>query len=267
MKLYGAVDRVHRDLRALGFSDESAVPVDVLARFDQLHYHGTDAVDHSIQATGISEKSCVLDIGAGYGGPARWVAHRTGARVDAVELQGDLNATAEGLTARAGLSDQVRHVQGDILKTPLESDRYDSAISFLALYHIPDRAPLFPKIQTALKPGGRIYVEDLYLLGTPSAAEQADLDGMMQANTLPDRAGYIAELERAGFKEISFEDMTGDWADFTAGRLAAFRGNRLKYQEVHGAEVFDALDHFYTVIADLLAGGNLGGVRLSARKP
>ncbi|MFK7941733.1 MAG: cyclopropane-fatty-acyl-phospholipid synthase family protein [Paracoccaceae bacterium] len=265
MKLYSSLDRVERDLAAAGHPS-GPVPVDVLARFDQLHYHGTDAVDHAIQAVEITAESRVLDIGSGYGGPARWVAHQTGARVDAIELQPDLNDFAKSLTARAGLSEKVSHIQGDILETPLMPEIYTAAISFLALYHIPARESLFPNVKNALKSGGYLYVEDLYRIGTPTQSEQDDLDGMMQANTLPTREIYIAELSTAGFSSICFKDMTENWAEFTAGRLADFRLNRPAYEQIHGSEVFDALEHFYLVISGLLAGGNLGGVRYTARK-
>lgn len=267
MKLYSSLDRVDRGLAALGYGPEASLPIDTLVKLDQLHYHGTDAVDLAIEAARINQDSRVLDIGSGYGGPARWIAHRTGACVDAVELQPDLNAFAANLTRRVGLNDHVSHVEGDILSAPLEAEHYNAAVSFLALYHIPAREPLFPRVSASLKPGGYLYVEDLYLVGEPSEVEQADLDGMMQANTLPYRDTYIQELTQAGFEDVAFHDMTEDWAAFTAERLASFRAQRGTYEDVHGVEVYEALDHFYRVIAGLLAGGNLGGVRLTARKP
>ena len=266
MKLYSSLDRVERDLTALGYGAGAPIPVKVLAKLDQLHYHGTDAVDLAIEAADINAESRVLDIGSGYGGPARWIAHQTGAHVDAVELQPDLNAFATDLTKRADLAGKVSHIEGDILSTPLSHAYYDAVVSFLALYHIPARQSLFPNLQEALIPGGRLYFEDLYLVGVPTESEQADLDGMMQANTLPTREAYIAELVQAGFEDVDFQDMTEDWAAFTADRLEAFRAKRTAYVEVHGTEVFEALDHFYRVIANLLAGGNVGGVRLSARR-
>ena len=122
MKLYSAVGRIYNDLEAEGFDRADKLDVDVLARFDQLHYHGTDAVDHAAQVIGVTKESRALDVGAGFGGPARWLAKSTGCRVSAVELQADMNATAADLTARCGLADRVDHVEGDILKTPLESE-------------------------------------------------------------------------------------------------------------------------------------------------
>ena len=267
MKLYSAVERIYNDLRSEGFGRADPLDVEVLARFDQLHYHGTDAVDLAARSLAITDTSRVLDVGAGFGGPARWLAARTGARVSAVELQADMNATAADLTARCGLSQRVEHVEGDILKVPLPDGAFDGVMSFLALYHIPDRAPLYPQLCRACRPGARLYVEDLYQRSPFDDDERPDLEHMLYANTLPDREGYVAELEQAGWRDVEFHDMTADWTEFTEGRLAAFRAAKERHLKVHGEDVVEALDAFYDTIVRLFQRGHLGGVRLAARKP
>ncbi|MEM9726359.1 MAG: methyltransferase domain-containing protein [Pseudomonadota bacterium] len=267
MKLYSAVERIHLDLKAAGLGDEGPLDPTALSQFDQLHYHGTETVDRAIAELGIVEGACVLDVGAGFGGPARWIAAKSGAQVDAVELQPDLHAAAETLTARSGLAGKVVHHCADILQTELDQGSYDAVVSWLTLYHIPDRAPLFPKLFAALRPGGGLYVEDLYARGEPTAAEAETLREMLFSNTLPSEEAYRAELAEAGFEAVVFEDQTDDWAAFTAARLEAFRAARAEREAVYGAETTDALDAFYSTIASLLAGGRLGGVRLTARRP
>eukprot|EP00966_Prymnesium_polylepis_P139126 3214669-Prymnesium_polylepis.1 len=56
----------------------------------QYHYLGTEACDHVIELLGLDEQSTVLDIGSGIGGPARYIAGKTGCSVTGVELQEDL---------------------------------------------------------------------------------------------------------------------------------------------------------------------------------
>lgn len=266
MKLYTATERIQTELDAIGAGSDGPLTVAQLNAFDQLHYFGTDAVDEAISACGIGAGHRVLDIGSGFGGPARYLAQSTGARVDAVELQDDLNATAADLTRRCGLDGQVIHRAGDILSTELDPAGFDAAVSWLALYHIPDRAPLFPRLAAALRPGGCIYVEDLYTRAPLTAAEAEAMRTMLFSNTLPSRPDYEAELRAGGFDQIEFRDMTGPWAQFTADRLAAFRAGRDAYIARHGPKTFEALDAFYACIADLLAAGNVGGVRLTARR-
>ncbi|MGI9404826.1 MAG: SAM-dependent methyltransferase [Hyphomicrobiaceae bacterium] len=266
MKLYSQVDRIYNDLANIGIGKDDPLNVDVLSPFDQYHYFGTRAVDEAIAAAGIGENSHVLDVGSGLGGPARWLAHRTGCYVTAVELQADLNDTATALTWRCGLAGNIDHVCGNILSTLLDAGAYDAVVSWLALYHIPDRAPLFPLLNNALRPGGKIYVEDLYQLAPFSAGERVDLETMLYGNTIPERDAYIAELADAGFGDVGFEDMTESWKAFTVDRLAAFRAARAVYARVHSEDMFEALEAFYSSVARLFAGGHMGGVRLTAAK-
>ena len=59
---------------------------DDLFAFDQDHYGGLAAVDVLAQRAGIAARSRVLDICAGLGGPARFLATRRRCRVVGVEL-------------------------------------------------------------------------------------------------------------------------------------------------------------------------------------
>ncbi len=106
MKLYAEVHRIHRELEAIGIGEEQALRVEQLTPFDQYHYFGTAAVDEAIEALHLGPGSRVLDIGAGLGGPARYIAEKTGAHVTALELQQDLHEVAAELTARCGLASQ-----------------------------------------------------------------------------------------------------------------------------------------------------------------
>ena len=70
--------------------------VEQLTPFDNYHYFGTEAVDEAIDVLGLKPGMRVLDIGSGIGGPARYIAERSGAQVTALELQPDLDALAAG---------------------------------------------------------------------------------------------------------------------------------------------------------------------------
>ena len=57
----------------------------------------------------------MLDVGAGLGGSARYMAARSRCHVVAVELQADLHHTGLELTRRCGLAGNVRHVHANFL--------------------------------------------------------------------------------------------------------------------------------------------------------
>ena len=262
MQLYPAPERIFRDLEDKGFA--GPVPPEILAGFDQLHYHGAAAVDVAIERLGIGRDARVLEVGSGWGGPSRWVAHRTGARVEAVELQPDYDGVARTLTQRAGLDGLVRHICGDFLQVGLDGT-FDHVVSWLALYHIPDRPRYLHRIRQALNPGGGLWIEDLALARPLHPEEAEDFARAMFPNSIVLAQDYGADLSAAGFEAVDVTDMTTDWGAFVARRLAAFRENRSDYARRHGAEGFDALEAFYSAVAGYFESGLLAGVRVQAR--
>ena len=202
MKLYDRVERIHHELRALGIADDAPLTSRQLVQFDQYHYHGTDAVDEAAARLGIDASSRVLDVGAGIGGPARWLAATTGCHVTALELQPDLNATAADLTRRSGLADRVTHVAGDILDGAPVDGGYDALISYLAVLHIPDRARLFAACHRALVPGGGMYIEDFTLRSEPTPAQREALRVKVQCPYVPPPDVYRQDILDAGFERV-----------------------------------------------------------------
>lgn len=74
MKLYTNVERIYRELGELGKTVDDPLSVDELCAFDQLHYHGTQALDVAMAVIGIDAQPRWLEIGSGLGGPARYLA-------------------------------------------------------------------------------------------------------------------------------------------------------------------------------------------------
>jgi cyclopropane fatty-acyl-phospholipid synthase-like methyltransferase len=264
MPLYTHLDRIERGLAAAGVAPGAAVRPEQLFALDQWHYHGIAAIAAAARALGLSAASHVLDIGAGVGGPARFLAHTVGCRVTAIELQPVLHALGVELTRRAGLADRVAHVQGDARVAPLPA--VDAAVSFLAIVHIPERPRLLARLAEALRPGGGLYIEDLCRRGPLSPRDQTDLREVVHASTLTPIDAYADELLAAGFADVAATDLTPDWAPFAQQRLAAWRANRGEYAAVHGEGAYAAQELFYATIARLYKGGGLGGARLVARR-
>jgi sarcosine/dimethylglycine N-methyltransferase len=266
MKLYDHVERILTELRSLGYADADPLDVERLSAFDQFHYHGVAAVDAAIAACGIASGDRVLEIGSGVGGPARWIAARTGARVTALELQPDLDALARDLTRRCGLSGSVNHVCGNILDGLPADAPADHAVSFLCFLHIATRDRLAEVLHGTLKPGGKLYIEDYIALRALTSSEQHDLAGKVQCPFVPTATAYCDTLERAGFTVEEITDMSADWRAFTATRRDAFEAGKARFAALHDSGMADGLGDFYETVARLFAGGGVGGVRLVARR-
>lgn len=264
MQLYSHVDRIYNDLKELGVSATEPLSVDMLVPYDQLHYFGTDAVDEAIDYAKVNHDSRVLDVGSGLGGPARYLADKTGCHVTAVELQSDMHAVAQSLTQRCGLDKNVEHVCGDIHQTAIADNSYDVIVSWLAIYHIPQHDALYKRLRKSMKNDARIYFEDLYVDGEFNSQEQQEIDHLLYGSNIQTQNDYLQTLGQAGFDDILFDDQTNRWQPFVEERLSQFRQARKEKVRIHGEDTVDALDGFYEVVARLLKGGKLRGVRVTA---
>ncbi len=266
MKLYNHVDRAYRELEEVGIDRESPLSVEDLQGVDQWHYHGHDAVARAAELLNLGPDSRVAEVGSGMGGPARFLADKTGCHVTALELQPDLNDLAIDLTARCSLGDRVTHLCGDVLDGHLAGGRFDAVVSWLALYHIADRDALFAQVADAIKPGGGLYVEDIGRRGAFTPSEKELLEVMLFGQCTPTQEEYRQDLAKAGFDTIEIEDMTADWSHFTNRRLQDYRAKMDRHERVQGPEVAQALDEFYGAVDNLFQGGNLAGFRITAQK-
>jgi SAM-dependent methyltransferase len=266
MGLYRNVDRVMADLRSEGFADGTPLTVDVLTQFDQYHYEGTGAVDDAIIATGAGPESVILDVGSGLGGPARYIADKSGAKVTALELQADLNETARELTIRCGLDHLVEHQNGDILADAVPAGSFTGLVSMLCFLHIPDKPKLFGSCAAALKPDGVMFIDDFVELAPLTETDHVALAEAIYCSYLPNRSAYMGQVESAGFEVTAVVDKSAEWTEFVTTRLADFRLSREALVSKYGLATVDSLDHFYSTVVDLFQGGRVGGIRVIARR-
>lgn len=266
MPLYVDIHRINNELQELGIAPDQPLTPDVLYPFDQLHYHGIDAVRAAAGLVGLGRSSRVLEIGSGLGGPARYLAQTVGCHVTALELQADLHELALDLTRRCNLTKRVTHVRGDALTHPLEVGGFDAAVSWLAIHHIPDRPQLLERLAHAIRPGGHIYIEDLVIREASAREDFLRMKKTLYGITLTDTDAYVQDLDDAGFDEIDVSDMTASWGTFCAARARAFRDSHARQARVHGEPVASRLQLFFDDVAKLFAEGLLGGVRIVARR-
>ena len=265
MKLYSDVERVDRELRARGKAPHAPLLPTDLAALDQLHYGGIEAVDEAARTLAIDESTRVMDVGSGLGGPARHLASTTGCRVTAVELQRELHTSASRLTLRCGLEHRVQHLHGDFLKTMLPVAGFDALVSWLTFLHIPDKKVLLERSRSVLKDTGRIYIEDFFQRAPLTAVEIESLEKDVYCSALPTAKKYRRCLENAGFRDVELLDMSADWTAFVTERQRGFAADRVRFVHLHGPATFCKLDAFYQTMQKLFEGGNLGGLRITAR--
>ena len=248
-----------------------------LGHLDQYHYLGTQACDEVAEILGLAPGSKLLDVGSGIGGPARYLAATTGCNVVGVELQADLCEAAADLTSRVhDLSKRVQFIQGNgadlrsmRMPAPYEpfGENFDHFVSLLVNLHVPNRPALLEGLFARLKTDGTFVIEDFAALRPPTAAEAATLVDLVKAPSVTSLATYLDELKQVGFVDMEAKDMTPLWADWTAARSREYVATEAEAVALHGRSTFESRAHFYAAIAELFAGGRVGGVRITGRKP
>lgn len=117
----------------------------------------------------------VLDIGGGHGWYSAQLCRRhPRVRATVVDLEGSARV-GRRIIAAAGLTDRVKHREGNALDVDLGSG-YDAVLCFNLVHHLePDEiVALFRKIHAALSPGGLLAVLDAFR--TPARGDSAAAD-------------------------------------------------------------------------------------------
>jgi cyclopropane fatty-acyl-phospholipid synthase-like methyltransferase len=266
MKLYSDAYRIFRDLKALGYSEGDKLDLEDVNQFDQLHYHGTLSVQEAIETINIKKNDNVLEVGAGWGGPSRYIAYKTRAHVSALELQKDYSEVGQELTLRTGLDDLVMHINQDFLNFSQEEYCFNKIVSWLALYHIPDRKNYTHKLFKLLKKNGMLFIEDLTFGESFENSHRSMLEKKLFANSLEKYSGYLDTCANVGFEIVEHTDMSSDWESFTNGRLKVLQANRKEHEKIHGIEGYMTIEDFYTTAAECFAKKIIGGIRLICKK-
>nr|WP_255671538.1 class I SAM-dependent methyltransferase [Glycomyces amatae] len=109
---------------------------------------------------GLAPGARCLEVGAGSGSVAAWMAERVGpgGSVLATDLK---PAPADGAPANLTVA---RH---DIVRDPPPEGGFDLAHARLVLMHLPDRLTALANMVAALRPGGALLIEDFALAFTP----------------------------------------------------------------------------------------------------
>jgi ubiquinone/menaquinone biosynthesis C-methylase UbiE len=188
--------------------DVDALTVDDLAPFDQFHTGGKGSTVRLAKLAGFAQGMRVLDVGGGFGGPARTLAVEFGCSVTVLDLTESYVKTGEALTNRLGLQGQVSHLQGDALNLPFPDASFDAIWTQNACMNISDKEQLYAEFGRLLRPGALL-------------AFQEPMVGPVQPLIFPvmwadDAGGSILRspaemksvIEAAGFRACHWEDVT-----------------------------------------------------------
>lgn len=147
-----------------------------------------------VQRLAASPEDRLLDVGAGLGGPTRWVQRRTGAVVLG------LDAAPESVEGLQRLFPSVAVVQADARQLPLPPTSVDHVVALGLLDECGDPAGVIGEVARVLRPGGRLVATVRTCGGARAAASTAPG---------PHRVSdHLEALHDASFAQIALEDLS-----------------------------------------------------------
>lgn len=243
-----------------------AITEEVLQHHDQDHYGGTAATDRLIAEAVVRAEDLVLDVCSGMGGPARYVAWKTGCRVTGLDLTASRVEGATELTRVAGLSHSVRFVHGDALAMPFDDGSFTLAIAQESFAHIPDKPRLLAECARVLRPAGRLVFSDILHRGNLSVQDGQRLSEGMTFSEIATVDGYTERLRSCGMDLVRLIDLTEEWTRILVERHAMYRSLESQTVARLGRDHFERYDRAYEHFVGLYQNGVLAGALIHARK-
>lgn len=148
----------------------------------------------------------VLDLGAGYGGAARYLAATFACHVTALNLSEVENTRHRALNRAHALDALIDVVDGSFEEVPAPPEAFDIVWSQDAILHSPDRARVLAEATRVLKPTGTlIFTDPMQSDDCPPGVLQPILD-RIHLDSLASPGFYRETCERLGLDEVGYDD-------------------------------------------------------------
>ena len=133
-----------------------------------------NVVDAMLTLAHVTPADVVFDLGSGDGRIPITAATKFGARGVGIEIDGSLVRLARENAARAGVSDRVTFIEGDLFQADL------SSATVVAIFLLPSmNIRLIPRFERELRPGARIVSHHFAMGDRWEPDAEQDVSGLM----------------------------------------------------------------------------------------
>lgn len=170
--------------------------------------HKTVRAMADLIAPEVTSDTRILDIGAGYGGSARFLAKHFGCRVTCLNLSEVQNERNRQMNREQGLADLIDVHDGNFEALPFEDSAFEIVWCQDSILHSGRRDIVFAEVDRVLKPGGQFIFTDI-MQKEPADPERLqpvyDRIHLPSLGSLEAYAEYAAKLdwEKLGFEDLS----------------------------------------------------------------
>ncbi len=163
-------------------------------------------VERMASKVDLSKDKKVLDVGAGYGGAARFLAKTYGCPVVALNLSEVENERDRKMNQEQGLAHLIEVVDDSFESLPYPDESFEVVWSQDAILHSGEREKVIQEVARVLKPGGDfVFTDPMQADDCPKGVLQPILD-RIHLESLGSPGFYKQACEKAGLKFVEFED-------------------------------------------------------------
>ncbi|RNI12872.1 SAM-dependent methyltransferase [Methanohalophilus sp. RSK] len=154
----------------------------------------------------LDKDSKILDVGAGYGGAARYLATKYGCQVVALNLSEVENERDRKMNEGQGLDHLITVVDGSFEEIPYPDFSFDVVWSQDAILHSGNREQVIKEVARVLKSGGDfVFTDPMQTDDCPEGVLQPILD-RIHLESLGSPGFYRESAKKYGLKEMEFEE-------------------------------------------------------------
>lgn len=137
-----------------------------------------DYLDYTIQSAELHDGQKILDAGCGVGGPASYFASKLDVTIEGITISQKQVEKSKAVISEKTLKGQVNICQGDYHKIDeiYGENQFDRILFLESFGHSSNQTLLIEKAFAALKPGGILYIKDLFRREHPNAEDGAKID-------------------------------------------------------------------------------------------
>ncbi|MCC5814159.1 MAG: methyltransferase domain-containing protein [Leptospira sp.] len=150
----------------------------------------------------------VLDLGAGYGGAARYLAKTYGCHVTCLNLSSVENDRNRQLSEEQGLSHLIDVVDGNFEELPFDRESFDLIWSEDAILHSGNKTKVFEEIYRVLNPKGNLIFTDPMQADNVKPGVLQPILERIHLESMGSVSLYKNLCDKLGFEFIQFEDFT-----------------------------------------------------------